>query len=528
MSREGPAESVQESAANLLNLATWANEGEDGKPPGLPASATDTVTTGSAGAQNSNQAAVAAHVPAQTVGPGGATIAWSPVIIPPSSGLFRMVQVGGVAGVPQMMALSHVPQPVLAQKVGKAKGTAVEGAPSASASPIDAGGPTPTTAASPSSTPAPAAAITPAGPPSLPPMAQMIQMPGGGFGMPMLLANGVGAAGLIQLPPGAQLPPGGAYVPMPTLPGGPGAGAALMHAVTPTGLHGVAGGDDGSGPIRRRVTSGKQGWTREEDQHILHHVQVSGQKWSVIAAMLPGRTDDAVRNRYLRLQKKRMRGRYNRTEGSAPGNAPCTLTTADLADCASVKKGDMWAAEEDQRIMEGVARFGQKWQQISELLPGRSANAVRNRYLRCEGTGAFEQVASVPAAALAALGAMQRPPVTATIQPPPEPLSTEPESASVAESAGAAASAADGAEPAPDVAGTMESVQPAEVVHERDTAAQITSVSPSNVPDTRPTWHGVPCAYLPGYLPATTSTPAMDDENDEDMDGPSPMPGAVH
>ena len=28
-------------------------------------------------------------------------------------------------------------------------------------------------------------------------------------------------------------------------------------------------------------------------------------------------------------------------------------------------------------------RYGQKWQQISEHVPGRSANAVRNRFLRC-------------------------------------------------------------------------------------------------------------------------------------------------
>ena len=30
-----------------------------------------------------------------------------------------------------------------------------------------------------------------------------------------------------------------------------------------------------------------------------------GPKWSKIAAVLPGRTDDAVRNRYLRLQRKK-------------------------------------------------------------------------------------------------------------------------------------------------------------------------------------------------------------------------------
>jgi hypothetical protein len=45
----------------------------------------------------------------------------------------------------------------------------------------------------------------------------------------------------------------------------------------------------------RRGAHGKQGWTREEDQQILQHVQTTGPKWSSIAEALPGRTDDAVR-----------------------------------------------------------------------------------------------------------------------------------------------------------------------------------------------------------------------------------------
>lgn len=113
----------------------------------------------------------------------------------------------------------------------------------------------------------------------------------------------------------------------------------------------------------------KQGWTPEEDATIVRMVQLTGQKWSFIACALPGRTDDAVRNRYLRLQKK-------------TSSSQC-VTNADLADCQATKKGDMWTAEEDARIMEGVRLHGYKWQQIASVLPGRSANAVRNRFLRC-------------------------------------------------------------------------------------------------------------------------------------------------
>jgi hypothetical protein len=46
----------------------------------------------------------------------------------------------------------------------------------------------------------------------------------------------------------------------------------------------------------------------------------------------------------------------------------------------------MWTAEEDAHIMHSVMQFGQKWGEISSSLPGRSSNAVRNRFLRCCST----------------------------------------------------------------------------------------------------------------------------------------------
>ena len=86
----------------------------------------------------------------------------------------------------------------------------------------------------------------------------------------------------------------------------------------------------------------------------------AGPRWAVIAQSLSGRTDDAVRNRYLRLSKK----------------------NGDLSQRDSLKKGDMWTTAEDDLINDGVQRYGQKWHVIADFLPGRSANAVRNRYLR--------------------------------------------------------------------------------------------------------------------------------------------------
>ena len=179
----------------------------------------------------------------------------------------------------------------------------------------------------------------------------------------------------------------------PTLPAPiPAAGSGAVGGGVSTGaaVAALAAHPDWS---RGKATKGdglqKQGWTPEEDATIVRMVQLTGQKWSFIACALPGRTDDAVRNRYLRLQKKKNVVTTDRT----------TVTSADLVDCQTAKKGDMWTPHEDQKIMEGVQIHGFKWQMIAASLPGRSANAVRNRYLRCgplDGTSSSPSMATRP------------------------------------------------------------------------------------------------------------------------------------
>ena len=45
----------------------------------------------------------------------------------------------------------------------------------------------------------------------------------------------------------------------------------------------------------------KGAWTKEEDDLILKSVDAYGQAWRKIAALMPTRSDDSVRNRWRRL-----------------------------------------------------------------------------------------------------------------------------------------------------------------------------------------------------------------------------------
>jgi len=157
---------------------------------------------------------------------------------------------------------------------------------------------------------------------------------------------------------------------------------------------------DGEGdhiPGKRR----KVGWTSTEDLVILTSVRKLGTQWPRIATQLPGRTADAVRNRWHRLQKTHALG--NGEEGSAALDAlllasgmPVHLTEHSTSGSdVQMEEGEerktgsahgrsMWTAEEDRLIEEGVRRFGCKWRQIATALPGRSDSSIRNRWMRLQ------------------------------------------------------------------------------------------------------------------------------------------------
>eukprot|EP00966_Prymnesium_polylepis_P278905 6443261-Prymnesium_polylepis.2 len=94
----------------------------------------------------------------------------------------------------------------------------------------------------------------------------------------------------------------------PSAPAGPLGGAKLEAPGTqPAAVANNAAArtpDGASGSDRRSQVAAlpRKEWNEAEDALIKDGVERLGCRWRVIAAMLPGRSDDAVRNRWSRLQ----------------------------------------------------------------------------------------------------------------------------------------------------------------------------------------------------------------------------------
>jgi hypothetical protein len=94
----------------------------------------------------------------------------------------------------------------------------------------------------------------------------------------------------------------------------------------------------------------KGSWTREEDELIISFVAENGTRdWTKLAALLPGRIGKQCRERW----RNHLDPDVNR---------------------------EPWSEKEDTILIDMYDKIGSKWVKIAEHLPGRSDNAIKNRW----------------------------------------------------------------------------------------------------------------------------------------------------
>ena len=143
-------------------------------------------------------------------------------------------------------------------------------------------------------------------------------------------------------------------------------------------------------------------WNKREDELLNNAILLCGEDWEAVSMMVPGRNRHQCATRFLKsLEPQIKKGRWSEEENLALraavnsfGIGSWTKIAAQVPGRNDIQCRERWVnvldpltnrspftAEEDQKILKGVAKFGEgKWSSIAQLLPGRTDNMVSRRY----------------------------------------------------------------------------------------------------------------------------------------------------